>query len=260
MESPGALGGLGVLVTRPAHQAEDLCRLIEAAGGRAWRFPALEIRPATSPEQAQALLVQPWDWLVFVSANAVALALELSGGLLAGPRIAAVGQATADALAAAGHPVDLVPGGQFDSEALLASEVMHRVAGQRILIVRGEGGRPLLGETLQGRGATLAYAEVYRRGRPLVDVAPLLARWERDVGAVVATSGEVLDNLVEMLGAAGRERLLDTPLVVVSPRMAEQARQIGFGTIETAERAQDAAIVAALCGLCGYSPFPLEKM
>lgn len=245
----GPLKGRGVLVTRPAHQVEGLCRLIEAADGRAVRFPALEIRPTEHPEQARALLAQSWDWCVFVSANAVEQALGLMGRLRAGARIAAIGQATAQALAAAGYPVDLVPDGRFDSEALLESEAMHQVAGQRILIVRGEGGRGLLGETLQSRGASLAYAEVYRRVRPDLDPAPLIARWTREVDAVVATSGEVLDNLVILLGAVGREWLLATPLVVISPRMVEQARQLGFSRVEVADAAQDAALVAALCRL-----------
>ncbi len=240
-----------MLVTRPAHQAEGLCRLIEAAGGRALGFPVLEIRGPADPDLARRLLAQTWDWLFFVSANAVDSALELCGGLPAPRRIAAVGQATAAAVAAAGYSVDLVPEGSFDSEALLASEAMRQVAGQRILIVRGEGGRALLGDTLGERGATVAYAEVYRRVRPERDPALLLARWDEDVNAVVATSGEILDNLVGMLGAAGRERLLGTALVVVSARMAEQAERLGFARVAVAERAQDAAIVAALCGLRG---------
>lgn len=254
MDPPCALEGLGVLVTRPAHQCDYLCGLIEAAGGRPVRFPALEIREPADPDRAKDLLAQPWDWLVFVSANAVEHAFRLASGLPSGAKIGAVGQATADALAEAGRPVDLVPEGSFDSEALLASEAMTRVARRRILIVRGEGGRALLGDTLTERGATVAYAEVYRRACPDLDPAPLLARWERDIQAVVATSGEILDNLLGMLGETGRDQLLGTSLVVVSPRMAERAAQLGFRRIAVAERAQDAAIVAALCGLQAAAP------
>lgn len=252
------LKGLGVLVTRPAHQAEGLCRLIEAAGGRPLRFPALEIHPAPHPEAVRALFAQSWDWLVFISANAVEQAL-LIGRLPMGPRIAAVGQATAQTLAAAGHAVDLAPDNRFDTEALLTSTALHQVAGQRILILRGEGGRALLGDTLTERGARVAYAEVYRRACPVLDPAPLLARWRQDVGALVATSGEILDNLVAMLGAAGRAPLLETPLVVISPRMGEQARRLGFVEIRVAERAQDVAIVAALCALRSHPRHPSEQ-
>ena len=33
------LTGIGVLVTRPEHQAHHLCQLIEAEGGAAVRYP-----------------------------------------------------------------------------------------------------------------------------------------------------------------------------------------------------------------------------
>jgi hypothetical protein len=39
------LTGIGVLVTRPEHQASHLCQLIEAEGGAAVRYPALVIKP-----------------------------------------------------------------------------------------------------------------------------------------------------------------------------------------------------------------------
>jgi uroporphyrinogen-III synthase len=74
----GALGGRGILVTRPAHQAEPLCGLIEAAGGRALRFPVMEIRPAADQPAVQADLARlaGYDLAIFVSANAVQYTLE----------------------------------------------------------------------------------------------------------------------------------------------------------------------------------------
>jgi uroporphyrinogen-III synthase len=58
MAAPCDLGGRGVLVTRPAAQADGLCRLIEAAKGRAIRLPTIEIAPAADPREAAALLAQ----------------------------------------------------------------------------------------------------------------------------------------------------------------------------------------------------------
>jgi uroporphyrinogen-III synthase len=62
---------MGVLVTRPAAQAEGLCRLIEAAGGRAIPFPAIAIQPVNDQGTARRLLAEPWDLMVFISRNAV---------------------------------------------------------------------------------------------------------------------------------------------------------------------------------------------
>jgi len=250
------LGGRGVLVTRPADQAQDLCRLVAEAGGRPIRFPTIAIAPTSNPVAAQALLARSFDLLLFVSRNAVTAALPLfpAGRLPAGPSLAAIGAATTAALTAAGRAPDLAPGDRFDSESLLALPELADLRGKSVLIVRGSGGRDLLGETLGGRGAEVAYAEVYRRVLPQADPAALLARWDQDVQLATATSGEVLANLVTLVGAKGRERLLATPLVVVSERTAAWARGLGFARVACADRASDAAVLAALCRLIGSFP------
>ena len=174
------LGGRGVLVTRPADQAEPLCRLIEAANGRPIPFPTIEIIPARDPRAAQDLLAQPWDLMVFISRNAVEHAVRLTPAAAPWGKarlLAAVGRATAIALGDAGRPPDLVPGERYDSETLLALPELARPLGWRVLIVRGEGGRATLADTLAARGAEVTYAEVYRRSRPEVDAGPLIARW-----------------------------------------------------------------------------------
>jgi uroporphyrinogen-III synthase len=253
LTAPCDLGGRGVLVTRPAAQAEGLCRLIEAAGGRAIPFPTIAIVPVADPEPAHARLAEDWDLLIFVSRNAVEQALPLcpNGRLPALGRLAAVGAATARALSEAGRAPDLVPAGRYDSESLLAQPALADVAGWRVLIVRGEGGRTLLADTLSARGAEVAYAEVYRRALPEADAAALVASWSQAVQLVIATSGEVLDNLLALVGEAGRPALVATPLVVVSERTAAAAREQGFRRVELAERADDEAVVAALCRAAG---------
>ncbi|MFZ1576531.1 MAG: uroporphyrinogen-III synthase [Chromatiaceae bacterium] len=251
MPTPCDLAGRGVLVTRPRAQAAGLCQLIMAAGGRAIAFPTIEIEAAGDQESARRLLAEPADLLCFTSRNAVDYALTLfPGGVLpTSPRLAAVGKATAEALTAAGRAPALVPEGRYDSEALLALPELQDLGGLRAVIVRGEGGRPLLGETLRARGAEVAYAEVYRRALPEVESAVLLAGWEREVQFVTATSGEILDNLMRILGEAGRERLLATPLAVVSAHTGLDAERMGFMRVELAERADDPALVQALCRL-----------
>lgn len=246
---PCDLAGRGVLVTRPAAQAETLCRLIEAAGGRAIRFSTVVIEPVMNPEAARALASRNWDLILFISRNAVEHALPLFPHqcLPAGPRLGVVGTATARALTVAGRAPDLMPAGRCDSESLLALAELQDLNGRRVLIVRGVGGRGLLGDTLVERGARLAYAEVYRRALPVTEVTPLLTRWRRDVQLATATSGEVLDNLVTLLGEKGRDLLINTPLIVVSRRTGRTATGLGFVRVELADGASDAAILDALC-------------
>ena len=119
--------GLTVVVTRPAHQAGGLAGAIEAAGGRVLRFPVVAIAPPPNPAAAQAKLadLKSYDWVIFVSANAVSAAFALAGGTLRpGPRtrLAAIGAATAAALTAQGLPLALRPAQEARSETLLDTE------------------------------------------------------------------------------------------------------------------------------------------
>lgn len=258
----GDLHGMGVLVTRPAHQADSLCRLIEACGGMAIRCPALLISEPQDWTPALAIFdrLAEIDVAIFTSANAVDRSLPLireRGGWPPRLEIAAIGQATAQALARHGVVNCLQPQAGFNSEALLALPRLQNVVGQRVVIVRGEGGRELLVETLTARGATVIYAEVYRRERPTGDVGVLLQRWQRgEIGAVVAASSETLLNLFDMLGIAGQDDLRKTPIITVSARTRQLAATLGCHFPRLAQAASDDAIAAALLELVA-NPSPL---
>jgi uroporphyrinogen-III synthase len=250
------LAGLTILVTRPAGQAAELCGRIEAAGGRALHLPLLEIVPVDDPGKAAEHLGREdyWDWVIFVSANAVRFAAEIGGWTdraSSRTRIAAVGAATAGALEEAGIRIDLVPKPQFNSESLLADPAMADAAGRRILIVRGVGGREHLAEALKERGAEVVYAEVYRRAPPSLDDArPVIDAWRQGgVDAVVLTSGEALGRLMELLGTGAAEWASTTPLAVIGERIAGLARNAGWSRIAVAERAGDRELVDALVRL-----------
>lgn len=245
------LAGAGVLVTRAEHQAAALCHLIDAHGGRALRFPALEITGPADPAAVKRLLasIDGFDMAIFISPNAVTRGLPLlpDGCLPGSILIAAVGQGTRRALAAAGQPVDIFPEQRYDSEGLLAMPAMRSVAGRRILIFRGQSGRAMLGETLAARGAGVSYAGVYRRQCPQVDAGPLIGRWRSEVDVVTATSVELLENLLTLLGESGSGLLRDTPLVVISERMRERAEALGCRRLLQALRADDHSILEAIC-------------
>ncbi|MGQ0543904.1 MAG: uroporphyrinogen-III synthase [Betaproteobacteria bacterium] len=225
-----SLAGRRVLVTRPRELAPGLARRIEDAGGRAVLFPAIEIEPL--PPSGT---VERYDVVVFVSPTAVARGARWIG---AGARTFAVGAGTAKELMKL-LPEVAFPSVGADSESLLALPELADAAGKRILIVRGEGGRALLGETLSRRGGKVEYAECYRRVRPRADAAPLLAEW---VDAVTVSSGEALHNLLELLGEAGRRRLRGTPLFVPHARVAAQAAAAGLGEIVLAGAGDDEMI------------------
>ncbi|MDH5694044.1 MAG: uroporphyrinogen-III synthase [Gammaproteobacteria bacterium] len=254
MDSPDALSGIGVLVTRPEHQADALCALIEQAGGKAIRFPVLEIvAPSDESSLTHAVAhLQDYDMAVFISPNAVNQSLNrilAKGPFPVSVQIAAVGRASAKAVSKFGLQIDIFPKQRFDSEALLELPEMRQVNGKRILIFRGEGGRELLAETLKARGAEVDYAEAYRRARPKSDVGGLMKRWARgEIGVVTVTSNESLHNLYDMVGQLGRHWLLKTPLVVASERGVELAKELGFKSpILTIPQVSDEAIFDEIC-------------
>ncbi len=258
-----SLAGQAILVTRPRHQAQALCDGVIARGGEPCLYPVMEIEPVLhDAELLQRLATAAeFDLFIFVSANAVVhglQALALVGGLPGDIPLAAVGAATARALQAAGRPIALVPETGYTSESLLALPELQQVEGQRILILRGEGGRARLGEVLRERGAEVVYAEVYRRQRPEAGGLPT-PDWRR-IAAATATSGEILENLLALIPDQARRWLQQRPLVVVSGRIAEQAEALGFEQVRVAREASDTALLEALMEAIGQMTdrVPLE--
>lgn len=251
--NPGAsLAGRGVLVTRPAERAAGLVEKIAAAGGRPIPFPVIEIRPRSLDPRPD---VAAFAMVLFVSPAAVAHGIDAIGlRPESAVRIGAVGPATADAIEDAGLACDIRPV-RADSAGLLAHPELaaERVAGAHILIVRGEGGREDLAAGLVERGAAVAYAEVYRRLRP-ERYDPATAA---DGDILTATSIEGLENLLAMAGTTGRERLLQRPLAVAAPRIAEYARSLGFcAIIASASRPGDEGLMQAIAECAEQSERP----
>lgn len=247
------LQGLRVVVTRPQHQAAGLQKTIEIAGAQVLLFPVLAIAEPRAMEPLLDIInrLSEFDIAVFISPNAVDFGLGLVLSHTALPPfllLAAVGAGTAKAMEELGHRPDIFPATAFNSEALLEMEEMQHVAGKKVVIFRGEGGRELLANTLRERGAEVEYAECYRREKPHTDVNLLLDAWSREaVDAVVVTSNEGLQNLYDMVGPQGQHYLKDTQLILVSTRAAELAHTLGIRPpVIVASRPSDDAIVVAL--------------
>jgi uroporphyrinogen-III synthase len=229
------LTGRTVLVTRPAHQAAALAQVIRAAGGTAFEFPAIEVEAVALDELSIPLArLAEADIAIFISPNAAQFgiaAIRARDALPGAVRVFAVGPGTARALQAQGVSGVITPDGQ-DSEALLALPQLAEVAGKKVVIVRGVGGRALLAGTLRPRGARVGFMECDRRLRPQADATPLLARWQAGgIDAVTVTSAEALHNLAAQLGEAGRPLLAATPLFAPHEKIAEAARRFGIAHV-----------------------------
>jgi uroporphyrinogen-III synthase len=164
-----------------------------------------------------------------------------------GLTLVAVGPATARALNDAGYEDVLCADSPFNSEAVLELPQLRRVAGARIVIFRGGDGRGLLAQVLRERGAEVEYAEAYRRASPPPPSAEVAAALRRgQVEAVTATSGQTLEQLVEMCSGGLHRGLLRAQLVVSSDRMVKLAESLGFRMPLVAAEPGDRALVEAL--------------
>lgn len=242
-----------VLVTRPANQADALCAAVEAAGYTAHHQPLLELLALSElpPPQRQLLLdLDRYQHVIFVSGNAVRFGMacieDYWPQLPVGLAWYAIGDATAVLLHGFGIEV-VTPGKLMTSEGLLAVPPLQAVAGQRILIIKGEGGRATLREELLRRGATVDELACYRRACPDLPAGQLAAslhEWRIDL--VMISSGEGLANLQALLRWPETTKFTPICVIVPSERIARLAQKAGFGQVVTAENASDVAMLHAL--------------
>lgn len=246
------LKGFGIAITRPLDQAKNLSAAIEQQGGNSILFPLIAISPlsdySTFDEKISELTQA--DWAIFISSNAVDNAMpriiKHYGIVPDKLKFAAIGPQTAKQLASYGVQHVLIPHERFDSEALLALSEMHAVNHQRIIIFRGIGGRELLAETLQQRGAQLDFAECYQRVNPQINCKLLDQLWqENQCHALVVTSSEAMRNLLAMTHQGNDEWIRNIAICVNHARIAEEASAAGL-EVYIASAPGDASMLSCL--------------
>lgn len=249
-----------VLVTRPEEQAENLCQLISDAGGQAIRLPVITIRPVHDTEslRRQLALLTNHDIGIFVSQNAVRFTLQFLGKeshALERLRIIAIGKSTARTLQRAGIKPVTLPGRKSSSETLLELPLLQppAIKGKKVIIFRGIGGREQLAEQLLERGATVEYLEVYQRLPAEYNSQELDGIWSGNCpDCVVVTSDEGLQNLFDMLSSKQQTLLLNTPLVVMSDRIADLAIKLGYrNSPVVASETSDEGLIQAIIATAG---------
>ena len=248
-----------VLVTRPASQNQKCCDLVNSLGGEAISFPLIEITPVSESDQHYDALkccildLDLYQKVIFVSPNAARIGFDWIDTfwpqLPLGIEWIGIGQQTVEQLDSLGFQAWCCPDG-YDSEALLAHSSMQSVNDQRILIIRGNGGRDLMRDTFVDRGAKVDYCTVYYRSLPSYSEESIqLKLLDRLPSALLITSGEGLTNLQTILSAVSAHRfqpLYSTLLVVPSERIAKLARELGFQRVTVATGPDDKSMVRAI--------------
>ncbi len=251
------LAGLSVLLTRPAGQADKLAAAIQGLGGQVTHLPLLAIEPITERVAVERLktsimALDNYDAAIFISTNAATLGLEWIESywpqLPVGLEAYAVGPGTAEILRQLPWPVHCSDSG-VTSEHLLALPGLQDVAGKRIALFRGQGGRELLAETLRERGARVDYLEIYQRRVPEYSRAVVLKMIEDNaIDTVIATSQQILDSFIALLSVDGdlRRKMRGFRVVVPSQRVREFALAAGFKHVIDASGADDKAVLTSL--------------
>jgi uroporphyrinogen-III synthase len=202
----------------------------------------------------QVMDIDNYSHVIFISANAVRIGMDLIENywpqLPVDVTFYAIGSATANALIARGVPC-VSGSGAMNSEALLQSSGLQ--AGphlNKVLIMRGVGGRETLAETLQTRGAIVSYCELYERRAPFYEadvVGHLLNTIQ--INCWLASSAETLKNGLSLAGDKNLAALCKVPVVVPGQRVADIAKNAGCSHVVVAENAGTEAVLSALKSL-----------
>lgn len=239
-----------VLVTRPAGKADNLLAGLDELG-IFYSYQPLITTQQVAIKNKDIKLLQQADLIIFVSVSAVTcLEQQFDLRQLQQPLLA-VGATTASALQrSCGRPV-IAPQEQR-SEGVLALPELQQVAQRSVVIVRGNGGRELIKQGLVARGAQVCYVQSYKRVPLPLDGQRLSDQWrQQQIQCIVVTSNEILSLLVKSLPAAAQPWLQQRQWIMVSPRMAETAVQLGIpaANITLAANANDQALLQTISQL-----------
>jgi len=275
---------LHIVITRPRAQAELWAARLRDLGATASVASLLEIVPVSETAQIQAvknciLNLDVYCKAIFVSQNAVENAFEWIENywpqLPIGLDFFAVGETTAKQLQVRGAKVtDLAQAqtGAMTSETLLQSPALQQVADEKIVIFRGLGGRPHIGEVLSARGAQVSYCELYERVLPaesaqkiaailsplsskalLSNTSPIVSDSPSgDKLVLVLHSGEALENLQKVMHSLSldtRAIMVNIYMLVPSQRILEVAEALGFINVFAAQNATETSMLQGLIDL-----------
>jgi uroporphyrinogen-III synthase len=286
--SGATASGPAVLVTRPAGERDPLVTLLVKGGLRVHAVPTVateEVAPGGALDAAARQLAS-YDWVVLTSVQAAAVlaaavrrttaggrfragpgtgagatgeADNALGAVGAGgprPRYAAVGPATARALAAHGAVVAVQPPDATGASLAQALQGVGELAGCRVLLPRASAATAELPGVLRASGAEVHEVVAYRTVEAPVSSRGLLAAALSDPGlaAVVVASGSAVRGLLRLAAAPGLPvgsvaMVRGLPFVSMGPATSREVRRLDLRLAAQAATPTVEALAAAAVAL-----------
>jgi uroporphyrinogen-III synthase len=247
---------LNVLITRPEEKGRELALQLKKLGMVPTCQAFFDYQPLASAQQIQnALMLNP-DIVIFVSVAAVTYANSCHPiKYWQAKHFIAVGEATQLALqSCVAQSAKIHCPKIHNSEGVLVLPLLQQVKDKNIVIVRGDGGREHLKNTLENKQANVIYIESYQKIWRTLN-KNIVKKWqEQQINCIVITSNALLESVVHLLNSASNTDSLNQALhlknsclwVVASKRIADNAKQLGLTQVINANGANDQAIITSL--------------
>ena len=229
-----SLAGVRILITRSKAENETLANKLRELGAVPAELPTIEFIPPENlgPLDQSIKMLSKYDWLIFTSQNGVQFFSKRMAAVGEPPdklrdiKVAAIGPATAAALASLGKKANYIPD-EFLSEKIVRG--LGDVKGKRILLPRTDIASSSLPETLRKQGASVDEVVAYRTVVPEdLSLDGLLTVLRRGVDVVAFTSPSTVRNLAHVAEAVGLGAILKGAKVAcIGPVTADAARAVG---------------------------------
>lgn len=187
----------------------------------------------------ERLISHPVDAIIVTSVYAVPACIESLKTTSKMPMVFAVGTSTAALLSDTFPALNVLTPSQHTSEGILAMHQVNEANCKEVVIIKGEGGRNTLQQTLEKSGKTVTPFCVYKRKQLSTPV--YTNNWKlEDVSGIIATS----ENMATQLIASHSTHILTVPWVTVSERIARTLKNYNVARVGVCERATDQALIA----------------
>ena len=169
MNSISVKKNVALISTRPYEKNIILLKELEGTNISLLNYPLTEIKPSKDYAKFDSLLnnLKNYQHIIFISTNAVhffverfkSLEIKLPDHII----FSSIGPTTQEALENEFNINVYCPEKKYDSKHLIKNKIFNNLQDKKVLIIRGKGGREVLKDMLEEKGAEVHYGECYIR-------------------------------------------------------------------------------------------------